>query len=73
MVKPREEVIQEFNADVNMTADELAAWLEDPQSEEAGTGVGLESGHRILEILRKNPEKEPEKYDEVRIFSGFLR
>ena len=71
MVKPREEVIQEFNADVNMTADELAAWLEDPQSEEAGTGVGLESGHRILEILRKNPEKEAEKYDEVRIYSAF--
>ena len=65
MVKPRDEVIIEFNEDVNMSAGELEEWLQNPQSTEAGTGVGLESGHKILEILRKNPEREPEKYDEV--------
>ena len=65
MVKPREEVVAEFNAGVNMSAEELENWLADPQSEEAGTGVGVESGHRIVEILRKNPTRDPEKYDEV--------
>ncbi|KAI0327653.1 hypothetical protein GY45DRAFT_1094991 [Cubamyces sp. BRFM 1775] len=64
MVKPREEVIREFNEEVNMSADELEKWLEDPKSTKAGTGVGIESGHKIIEILRKNPEKDPEKYDE---------
>lgn len=65
MVKSREEVIAEFHEDVNMTAEELEKWLEDPKSTEAGTGVGIESGHKIIEILRKNPDKDPEKYDEV--------
>ena len=48
-----------------MTVEELEAWLEDPKSKKAGTGVGIESGHRIVEILRKNPTKNAEKYDEV--------
>ncbi|KAI8981310.1 hypothetical protein BD414DRAFT_420212 [Trametes punicea] len=64
MVKSREEVIAQFNEEVNMTADELEQWLEDPKSSKAGTGVGVESGHKIVEILRKNPEKDPEKYDD---------
>ena len=65
MVKSREEVIAQFNEEVNMTVEELEAWLEDPKSKKAGTGVGIESGHKIVEILRKNPTKDPEKYDEV--------
>ena len=65
MVKSREEVIAQFNEDINMTVEELEAWLEDPKSKKAGTGVGIESGHKIVEILRKNPTKDPEKYDEV--------
>ena len=48
-----------------MTVEELEAWLEDPKSKKARTGVGIESGHKIVEILRKNPTKDPEKYDEV--------
>ncbi|PIL31223.1 hypothetical protein GSI_05921 [Ganoderma sinense ZZ0214-1] len=63
-MKSKEEVIAQFNEEVNMTAEELEAWLEDPKSEEAGTGVGIESGHKIVEILKKNPEKDPEQYDE---------
>ncbi|KAM5539902.1 hypothetical protein V8D89_006405 [Ganoderma adspersum] len=63
-MKSKEEVIAQFNEEVNMTAEELEAWLEDPKSEEAGTGVGIESGHKIVEILKKNPAKDPEKYDE---------
>ncbi|KAI0778941.1 hypothetical protein BD413DRAFT_466793 [Trametes elegans] len=62
MVKAREEVIEQFHEEVNMTADELERWLEDPKSMKAGTGVGIESGHKIVEILRKNPDGDPEKY-----------
>ena len=66
MGKSDAEVVAIFNEQVNMTADELEAWLDDPQSREAGTGVGIESGRRIVEILRKNPERKPDRYDEVR-------
>jgi len=66
MTKTDAEVIALFNEQVNMTADELEIWLDDPQSREAGTGVGIESGRRIVEILRKNPDKNPDEYDEVR-------
>lgn len=64
MVKAKEDVIVQFNEKVNMSAEELQAWLDDPKSEKAGTGVGLESGHKSIEILKKNPDKDPEKYDE---------
>ncbi|KAI1791005.1 hypothetical protein LXA43DRAFT_459338 [Ganoderma leucocontextum] len=63
-MKSKEEVIAQFNEEVNMTAEELEAWLEDPKSATAGTGVGVESGHKIVEILKKNPTKDPEKYGE---------
>ncbi len=75
MGKSDAEGIALFNEQVNMTADELETWLEDPQSRDAGTGVGIESGRRIVEILRKNPSKNPDAYDEVRprtIYSAFL-
>ena len=65
MVKSKEDVIADFNLQINMTVDELQAWLDDPQSKQAGTGVGIESGHKIVEILKKNPDKDPELYDEV--------
>ncbi|TFY59000.1 hypothetical protein EVJ58_g6056 [Rhodofomes roseus] len=64
MVKSREDVIAQFNEDVNMSVDELQQWLDDPKSTKAGTGVGIESGHKIIEILKKNPDKDPEKYDD---------
>jgi Protein of unknown function (DUF3140) len=66
MGKSDAEVIALFNQQVNMTPDELEIWLEDPQSRTAGTGVGIESGRRIVQILRKNPTKKPDGYDEVR-------
>ncbi|KAL4242860.1 hypothetical protein ABKN59_011604 [Abortiporus biennis] len=64
MVKSREEVIAVFNETVNMTVEELQDWLNNPASKTAGTGVGLESGHKIIEILKKNPTKDPDGYDE---------
>jgi hypothetical protein len=66
MGKSDAEVIALFNQQVNMTVDELESWLDDPQSRKAGTGVGIESGRRIVEILRKNPTKNPDAYDKVR-------
>ncbi len=65
MTKSKEEVIAQFNEEVNMSVEELEEWLKDPKSKKAGTGVGIESGHKIIEILRKNPDKDPEKYDEA--------
>lgn len=64
-MKPKNEVIQDFNLQVNMSVEELQAWLDNPKSKTAGTGVGIESGHKIVEILKKNPAKDPELYDDV--------
>jgi len=66
MGKSDAEILELFNEQVNMTADELEAWLDDPQSGKAGTGVGIESGRRIVEILRKNPGRKSDGYDKVR-------
>lgn len=65
MIKSKDEVISEFNILTNMSVDELQDWVENPQSKKAGTGVGLESAHKIMGILKKNPSKDPELYDEV--------
>ncbi|KAK3178879.1 hypothetical protein OEA41_001016 [Lepraria neglecta] len=62
----------EFNELVNMTAGELEEWLKQEQSEssgwEKGDGsgetIGHESGRKIIEILKKNPGKDPSEYEE---------
>lgn len=60
--------VQEFNDIVNMTAPELEKWLKSESSEEAGAGgesgetVGHESGRKIVDILKRNPNKEEDKY-----------
>ncbi|KAK4050869.1 hypothetical protein OIV83_003291 [Microbotryomycetes sp. JL201] len=70
MVKSEDQVIEEFNDHVNMTADELEEWLETEESQESGWGgesgetTGHQSGRKIVEILKKNPSKDPEGYDE---------
>lgn len=82
MVKPADQVIEEFNEYVNMTASELEKWLEGDESSQAGwsksggghydkdaegegsESVGQESGRKIVEILKKNPKKDPSKYDD---------
>ncbi|KIJ66506.1 hypothetical protein HYDPIDRAFT_109548 [Hydnomerulius pinastri MD-312] len=65
MVKSKDDTIADFNKQVNMTMEELESWLKSEQSHKAGTGVGLESGAKIVEILRKNPDMDPEKYEEA--------
>jgi len=65
-----QEIIDQFNEYVNMSADELKKWLEGDDSQGAGwTGgkgegetVGHESGRKIVEILESNPDKDPEQY-----------
>ncbi|KAK4177591.1 hypothetical protein QBC36DRAFT_345327 [Triangularia setosa] len=72
MVKNASTVIQEFNELVNMTAPELKDWLKTSAStssgwskdDGSGESVGHESGRHIMEILSKNPDRDPEGYDE---------
>ena len=73
MVKSKEDTITEFNEQVNMTAEELEKWLKNPESKKAGTGVGLESAAKIIEILKKNPTKDPSKYDDVSCLRSSVR
>jgi len=70
MVKDNETVIREFNDLVNMSASELEEWLKGEDSTSSGWSkddgsgetIGHESGRKIIEILKENPKKEPEKY-----------
>ncbi|KAG8157105.1 hypothetical protein KVR01_013095 [Diaporthe batatas] len=75
MVKDDKDVIAEFNEYVNMTASELEKWLKSEESNQAGwrkdgedgKSVGQDSGEKIIEILKANPDKDPEKYTEDQI------
>ncbi|KAI1431720.1 hypothetical protein GGR50DRAFT_678117 [Xylaria sp. CBS 124048] len=73
MVKSKQTVIEEFNDLVNMSPEDLATWLESPSSQSAGwkkedeasgETIGHESGRKIIQILRKNPSRAPEAYDD---------
>lgn len=60
MAKSDEQVIEEFDEAVNMSARELEDWLETEesksvgQSDGGGESKGHASGRRIVEILGKN-------------------
>ncbi|ORY20603.1 hypothetical protein BCR39DRAFT_82834 [Naematelia encephala] len=72
MVKDSAEVVKEFNEIVNMTADELDAFLKTEAStstgwskdDGSGESIGHESGRKIVDILHRNPDKDPSKYTE---------
>ncbi|KAF2099666.1 hypothetical protein NA57DRAFT_55611 [Rhizodiscina lignyota] len=72
MAKDNETVIQEFNELVNMSAQELKDWLGKDEStgsgwdknDGSGETIGHESGRKIVQILEKNPKKDPDKYAE---------
>ncbi|CEI70230.1 hypothetical protein FVEN_g1244 [Fusarium venenatum] len=74
-MKGNDEVIQEFNEVVNMTASELEKWLKSddsnsagwPKEDENGESVGHDSGRKIVEILKENPKKEPSKYTDEQV------
>ena len=69
-MKTKEDVVSDFNNIVNMTASELESWLKSddsnsagwPKDDGSGESVGHDSGRRIVEILKANPNKLPEKY-----------
>ncbi|KAK3947949.1 hypothetical protein QBC32DRAFT_352746 [Pseudoneurospora amorphoporcata] len=72
MLKDTETVIREFTELVNMDPDELEDWLETEAStssgwtkdDRSGESVGHESGRKIVDILRRNPDKDPEGFGE---------
>ena len=57
-------IAADFAAAVNMSADELEAWLETPDSRRVGDkpnggeSVGHAAGRRIVHILRSGPAGE---------------
>ncbi|KAF3355724.1 hypothetical protein VDGD_05097 [Verticillium dahliae] len=77
MVKPKEEVISEFNSLVNMTASDLETWLKSddansagwPKDDADGDGetVGHDSGRKIVEILKANPDRKEDKYTDEQV------
>ena len=48
-----DQVWKDFGEAVNMTPSELEKWLETKESKESGTGVGHDSGERIVAIKHK--------------------
>lgn len=74
-MKGQDQVIEEFNTFVNMASSELEKWLKSddsnsagwPKEGENGETVGHDSGRKIVEILKANPNKDPTKYDEDQI------
>lgn len=78
MVKDAQTVIKEFNELVNMTPDELEKWLKSDDSRSAGwpkddgdndggESVGHDSGRKIVEILRANPDGKPDGYTDEQV------
>ena len=70
-----------FAAAVNMTPDEIAAWLETPSSKAVGQtrrgeseSIGRQSARRIIEILRAAPDCLSESdYVHMRKVVGYIR
>jgi hypothetical protein len=64
MTLDRPRIAADFASAVNMSAEELEAWLETPESHrvgfkrDGGESVGHASGRRIVEILRSGPTGE---------------
>ena len=76
----RARIEEEFRAAVNMTADELEAWLATPESRrvgfkrDCGESVGHASGRRIVAILRTAPGGLDEhELAHMRKTVGFIR
>ncbi|KAM0276538.1 hypothetical protein ACHAQH_006639 [Verticillium albo-atrum] len=75
MVKPKEEVISEFNSLVNMTASDLESWLKSddansagwPKDDGDGETVGHDSGRKIVEILKANPDRKEDNYTDEQV------
>ncbi|TLD31371.1 hypothetical protein PspLS_03067 [Pyricularia sp. CBS 133598] len=77
-MKDRKDVITEFNSLVNMTASDLESWLKSDDSnsagwpkdggdDEGGETVGHDSGRKIVEILKANPDKKEDEYTDEQV------
>ena len=75
-----ERIRRHFHSSINLTADELEAWLATPESrrvgsrKDGGESVGHASGRRILAMLRA-PDDSPDDSDLtfMRKVVGFVR
>ena len=73
-MKDKKDVVADFHEFVNMSADELETWLKSGDSNSAGwpkddangdgETVGHDSGRKIVEILKANPEQKEDEYTE---------
>jgi hypothetical protein len=76
----RSKILADFRRSVNMSADEIEAWLKTPESravgqkKDGGESVGHASGRRIVKILRA-PEDALDDWDmaHMRKTVGFIR
>ena len=76
----RDEVEEAFHRAVNMSADEIEAWLETDESRSVGQrtadgdSIGRASGRRIVAILRADSEAlTHDDYLHMRKVTGFVR
>ena len=83
LVHPADEpgIAAAFSAAVNLSAKELQAWLETPQSRSVGQvrrgeseSIGRQSARRIIEILNTPPDRRSESdYAHMRKVVGYVR
>jgi len=76
--KDQKDIGRAFDAAVNMTARQLADWLETEESQsvgqsDGGESVGHRSGRRLVEILeRKKPERTDADRDHMHQVVGYI-
>jgi hypothetical protein len=76
----RQQIIAEFDENVNMTQKELEEWLQTDesrsvgQSDGGGESKGHESGRRIVEIRRKNkPDYTDDDVEHMKRVNGYVK
>jgi hypothetical protein len=79
MTLDRSKIAADFAAVVNMSAEELEAWLETPEGKRVGfkrdgggEAVGHASGRRLVGLLRSGPSSDDD-YAHMRKTVGFVR
>ena len=68
-----DQVWKDFSEAVNMTPSELEKWLKTKESKESGTGVGHDSGERIVAIKqKKKADLTDDDYAAMRKVVGYV-
>ena len=78
MAADRQQIIDEFDDNVNMTRKELEEWLQTDESRSVGQGdgesKGHESGRRIVEILdKKRSDYTDDDVDHMERVNGYVK